>query len=97
MADKEQPEGSLFDALGHSLRRKILQIMAADGEDMSPNRFYKLIEKSEPLSTISYHFKVLFENHAIKLTKKIPRRGAVEHFYKITVDQPWAKDALGLS
>jgi DNA-binding transcriptional ArsR family regulator len=39
-------------------------------------------ELGEGLSQVSYHVKVLRECHLIVEDHKVPRRGAVEHFYR---------------
>lgn len=48
----------------------------------SPNELAK--ELGEGLSQVSYHVKVLLENNCIELVKTVPRRGAVEHYYRAT-------------
>jgi DNA-binding transcriptional ArsR family regulator len=39
-------------------------------------------ELDEGLSQVSYHVKVLRESRLIALDRKVPRRGAVEHYYR---------------
>ena len=46
----------------------------------SPNEI--AIELNEGLSQVSYHVKVLRECRLIVLDHEVPRRGAVEHFYR---------------
>jgi DNA-binding transcriptional ArsR family regulator len=46
----------------------------------SPNEISK--ELGEGLSQVSYHVKVLRESHLIVIDHEVPRRGAVEHFYR---------------
>lgn len=63
----------------HPLRLRILKALQ-DGPQ-SPNRLSKALK--EPLGNVSYHMKVLDEWGDIVLTKTEPRRGALEHFYKL--------------
>lgn len=78
-------------ALTHPLRVKILQILS---ERMaSPNELSK--ELGEPLGNVSYHVKSLLGFDCIELIKTVPRRGAVEHYYRATPrafisDRDWA-------
>lgn len=37
----------------------------------------------EPLGNVSYHTKVLLKTDSIELVETIPRRGAVEHIYRL--------------
>src|SRR3954454_10485274 len=102
MAAKSKPNGraqksakqgvnqSLVKALAHELRVEILTIL---NERMaSPNELSK--ELGEGLSQVSYHVKVLRDYKCIELVKTVPRRGAVEHYYRATsraflTDRDW--------
>lgn len=67
-------------ALAHELRVEILSIL---NERMaSPNELSK--ELGEGLSQVSYHVKVLKDYGCITQVKTVPRRGAVEHYYRAT-------------
>ncbi len=67
-------------ALAHELRVEILSIL---NERMaSPNELSK--ELDEGLSQVSYHVKVLKDYGCITQVKTVPRRGAVEHYYRAT-------------
>ncbi len=92
MATKSKPKGkaqksakqgvnqNLVKALAHELRVEILMIL---NERMaSPNELSK--ELGEGLSQVSYHVKVLRDYKCIELVKTVPRRGAVEHYYRAT-------------
>lgn len=68
----------LLKALTSPVRVQCLALMV-EGE-WSPNRLHK--ELGVGLSQISYHIKVLKDFELIEMTKTVPRRGAVEHFYK---------------
>jgi DNA-binding transcriptional ArsR family regulator len=80
----------LVKALGHELRVEILGIL---NERMaSPNELSK--ELGEGLSQVSYHVKVLKDYKTITQVKTVPRRGAVEHYYRATssaflTDRDW--------
>jgi DNA-binding transcriptional ArsR family regulator len=69
-------------ALDHVLRQHIL-LAAVQGE-VSPKELSKALD--EGLSQVSYHVKVLRDDCGglIKETRKVPRRGAVEHYYRAT-------------
>jgi len=92
-AQKSAKQGvnqSLVKALAHELRVEILMIL---NERMaSPNELSK--ELGEGLSQVSYHVKVLRDYKCIELVKTVPRRGAVEHYYRATsraflTDEDW--------
>lgn len=91
--EKRSDKEALFSALGHPLRVRILS--ALHERMASPNEISKEFE--EGLSQVSYHFKVLKDCKCIKMVKTEPRRGAVEHFYITTIDEPWAKEAIGIT
>ena len=67
-------------ALDHVLRQHIL--LAAVVGEVSPNELSKALD--EGLSQVSYHVKVLRDDcdGMIELTRTVPRRGAVEHYYR---------------
>jgi len=69
-------------ALDHVLRQHIL-LAAVQGE-VSPNELSKALD--EGLSQIAYHVKVLRDDcdGMIEETRREPRRGAVEHYYRAT-------------
>lgn len=67
-------------ALGHPLRARIL--VELDEGIASPS---ELSEKlGERIGTVSYHVRVLADLGLLRLVKKTPRRGAVEHHYSAT-------------
>jgi DNA-binding transcriptional ArsR family regulator len=70
----------LVKSLAHELRAEILAIL---NERMaSPVELAQ--ELGEGLSQVSYHVKVLRDYKVITLVKTVPRRGAVEHYYRAT-------------
>lgn len=82
---------SLAKMRSHPLRVRILNEIG-DGV-MSPNGLANAL--GEPLGNVSYHVKTLVEGNALVLVKTEPRRGAVEHFYKVVGSSP-ADDTLAL-
>lgn len=81
---------ALVKSLAHELRTEILAIL--NERVASPNELAK--ELNEGLSQVSYHVKVLKDYKVITLVKTVPRRGAVEHYYRATsraflTDRDW--------
>lgn len=66
--------------LDHPLRARILA--ACSKEQRSPSELAEAWEES--LGVVSYHFRRLQEEKLLKLVRKRPRRGAVEHYYRTT-------------
>ncbi len=77
----EQVDANIIKALGHPLRQRILQSLT--DRVASPSEIAKDIE--EPLSNVSYHFKILVQCEAVELVRTQPVRGALEHFYRATM------------
>ncbi len=86
-------EGALLAALRHPLRRRILRLMEAE-EPISPSQLS--IKLEHPLSNVSYHVRVLADCEAVALVFTEPARGSVEHFYRASVEAPWARDMLAI-
>lgn len=72
------PKERLLKAMGHSLRYQLLTLL--NDREWSPRELSDHL--AEGLSQVSYHVKVLHDYDLIELTKTVPRRGAVEHFYR---------------
>ena len=70
-----------FKALANPLRIEALAILTE--RKASPKELAKVFRAKLP--SVSYHVKVLEKYGLIEEVEKIPRRGAVEHFYE-TVD-----------
>jgi DNA-binding transcriptional ArsR family regulator len=97
------PEPRLLDqrlakALNHQLRRDVLEQFIEHGE-ASPNEVAKRL--GAPLSTISYHVHILRDLECIELVRTEPRRGAVEHFYRSSLeilldDAQWSRLPLAM-
>jgi DNA-binding transcriptional ArsR family regulator len=81
----------IIKALTHPLR---IQILAAlDERTASPSELADELEA--PLGNVSYHVRQLAGLGLIKLVKRTPRRGAIEHHYKAVgrsqiTDKAWA-------
>jgi DNA-binding transcriptional ArsR family regulator len=72
----------LVKGLSHVLRQHIL-LAAVQGE-VSPNELSKTL--GEGLSQVSYHVKVLRDDcEMIERTRTVPRRGAIENYYRASV------------
>lgn len=98
MARIDTPDAQIARVLSHPLRPRILQILAIRGE-ASPNEI--AAELDVPLGTLSYHTRLLRDAGWIELVREVPRRGAVEHFYRAVVrpevdDAHWARLPVGV-
>ncbi len=78
----------LAKALAHPLRTRILA--ALEGRTASPSDL--ATELGSSLGVISYHVRRLQTLGFVKLVKRVPRRGAVEHYYTATT-RPRITDA----
>jgi DNA-binding transcriptional ArsR family regulator len=98
MARIDSPDAQIARVLSHPLRPRILQILADRGE-ASPNEIAS--ELDVPLGTLSYHTRLLRDAGWIELVREVPRRGAVEHFYRAVVrpeidDAHWERLPVGI-
>ncbi|MFN8217432.1 MAG: helix-turn-helix domain-containing protein [Solirubrobacterales bacterium] len=94
MATEERSDdNALLSALRHPLRRRILRLMEAE-EPISPRQISTRLE--HPLSNVSYHVRVLARCSAIALVFTEPVRGSMQHFYRASLDAPWARQMLEL-
>jgi DNA-binding transcriptional ArsR family regulator len=89
-ADISDPR--LVKALAHPLRVRILSVL--DERTASPTEIAD--ELGAPLGNVSYHVRKLASLGLIKLVKKTPRRGAIEHHYRANArsqitDRAWAE------
>ena len=73
-------EPRVAKALSHTLRARILGIL--EERRASPRELSE--ELGAPLGNVSYHVRALLNLKLIKLVKKTPRRGAIEHHYEAT-------------
>ena len=82
---------SLAKALAHPLRTRILS--ALEGRTASPSEL--ATELGAPLGVVSYHVRRLAALRFLKLVKRVPRRGAVEHYYTAVAGPHITDDAWG--
>jgi DNA-binding transcriptional ArsR family regulator len=80
----------LAKALAHPLRTRLLA--ALEGRTASPSELADELDAS--LGVVSYHVRRLTALGFVKLVKRVPRRGAVEHYYTATTrprvtDEAW--------
>jgi len=93
LKSKEQ-KYSLFTALAHPTRRRILRAMM-DKEIHVIATPLKLSEDLEgQLSMVSYHIRILVKCKAIRLAQTKRVKGSTQHFYRLTLSAAWARDAL---
>jgi len=71
---------ALAKALAHPLRTRILAEL--EGQTASPSELAGKLDA--PLGVVSYHVRRLEALGFLKLVKRVPRRGAVEHYYSAT-------------
>jgi DNA-binding transcriptional ArsR family regulator len=98
MARIDSPDAQIARVLSHPLRPRILEILTYRGE-ASPNEI--AAELDVPLGTLSYHTRLLRDAGWIELVREVPRRGAVEHFYRAVVrpeidDAHWERLPVGV-
>jgi DNA-binding transcriptional ArsR family regulator len=79
-------------ALSHPLRVQILRLL--EEKDMSPVEIATALDL--PVNRVSYHMRQLARFELIKLVKTTPRRGAVEHHYRLEArprigDKAWGE------
>jgi len=93
----ETAEVRIAKALAHPLRARILQRLGE--REASPGELAD--ELGEPLGVVSYHVRMLREYHCIELLRTVPRRGALQHYYRATArpqldDDQWRNLPSGL-
>jgi hypothetical protein len=69
-------------AMAHPSRGKILDLLRKQGK-LSPTAAVTRLD-GESLGTISYHFRHLAKLGLVEVCDTIPRRGAIEHVYRLT-------------
>jgi DNA-binding transcriptional ArsR family regulator len=78
-------------ALAHPLRTRILASL--EGRTASPSEL--AAELDAPLGVLSYHVRRLTALGFVKLVRRVPRRGAVEHYYTATARPRITNEAWG--
>jgi DNA-binding transcriptional ArsR family regulator len=86
-------DNDLLVALRHPVRRDILRVMVGE-KAISPRQIASALH--QPLSNVSYHVRVLADCAAVTLVGTKPVRGSMQHFYRASVEAPWARQVLGL-
>lgn len=81
----------LAKALAHPLRTRLLA--ALEGRTASPSELADELDAS--LGVVSYHVRRLTSLGFVKLVKRVPRRGAVEHYYTATTRPRITDDTWG--
>jgi DNA-binding transcriptional ArsR family regulator len=79
-------------AISHPLRIRLLAIL--DEQAASPVMLATAL--NQPLGTVAYHVRVLYDLGLLKLVSTRQRRGATEHYYRTTAhprftDKAWAE------
>ncbi len=82
---------ALAKALAHPLRIRILAAL----EDRTASPSELAAELDAPLGVTSYHVRRLESLGLVKLVKRTPRRGAVEHYYQATARPRITNEAWG--
>jgi DNA-binding transcriptional ArsR family regulator len=75
-------DSQLAKALSHPLRISILEVL--EQEMASPTELSKKLKCG--LSKMGYHVKVLRDTGLIQQVRTVPRRGAMERFYRASHD-----------
>jgi DNA-binding transcriptional ArsR family regulator len=78
-------------ALAHPLRTRLLSAL----EDRTASPSELAAELDVPLGVLSYHIRRLTALGFLQLVRRVPRRGAVEHYYTATVRPPVTDEAWG--
>jgi DNA-binding transcriptional ArsR family regulator len=94
---RDEAIGSIMDGVRHPLRRRIMAEFAKDRPraiqhdtagapwrrtKLSPNELAKALDA--PLGTVAYHVRMLEDRGLLVLAGTEPRRGAMEHYYRLT-------------
>ncbi len=93
MADRQR----LLVGLKHRLRRRILELMLAQREAMSPSQIATAL--GLPLSNVSYHVRVLAELGMLRLEGIEPVGGPLRHLYRPAAEveaDAWVRETLDL-
>ncbi|MDX6668202.1 MAG: hypothetical protein QOK04_1582 [Solirubrobacteraceae bacterium] len=81
-------DARVIKALAHPLRVRILSVL--EQRAASPSEIAE--ELGAPLGNVSYHVRQLAALKLIRLVRRTPRRGAIEHHYKAD-NRPQISDA----
>lgn len=67
----------------HPLRREILRVLWTTDKN-SPKEIAAALDTA--LGVVSYHIRMLKDYGTVKVSHTKPRRGALQHFYRLTED-----------
>jgi DNA-binding transcriptional ArsR family regulator len=84
-------DGGWARALSHPTRRAILKFLRAHGS-ASPSRTARHLRSD--VGQVSYHFRALARLGFIEIAETIPRRGAVEHVYRLCENRRAPTDTI---
>ena len=68
----------VLKGIAHPMRLELLRALAH--RDLSPARFARL--RGEPVSNVTYHFRVLERSGLIEMVGTRPVGGSIEHVYR---------------
>lgn len=85
-ADPTPIDQRMVKSIAHPTRMRILTLL--NQKTASPVELAD--ELAEPLGNVSYHVRILLDLGSIELVNTVPRRGALEHYYR-AVERPWFK------
>lgn len=74
---EDTTDTALAKALAHPLRSRVLGLL--EGRTASPSDLAQ--DLKAPLGVVSYHVRRLDSLGFLRLVKRVPKRGAVEHYY----------------
>jgi DNA-binding transcriptional ArsR family regulator len=79
----ERDKSTAATMLAHPLRVRILEVL--NQRDMSPVEFCRdgFAPESMEVSHVAYHFRELAEYGALEVVERNPRRGSIEHVYRV--------------
>ncbi len=69
-------------AMAHPTKLRIVHAMMPADAVRSPNQLSKIV--GETLGSTSYHIRFMTEKGVLVLVRTEPRRGALEHYYKLS-------------
>ena len=81
-------------AMAHPLRARILAALDG-GEELSPVELARALSVS--LGVVSYHVRVLAEAGVVELARTTPRRGAIQHHYRLVDGRGAVTGSVALS
>jgi DNA-binding transcriptional ArsR family regulator len=91
MSSSGAEKTALLSALKHPLRRDILREVR-NCPEISPRQIATTLD--ETLSNVGYHCRVLRDCGALTQVRQEPVRGAIQHFYRSDIDDPWVLAVL---